>query len=72
MGFPDDLPWIGGEATHRADVADGIRGRGIGLAQGAVDGAGDLPSPFGVGSLGSYGNYGSYGCGPFGDLKMGD
>jgi hypothetical protein len=53
MGLPDDLPWIGGEATHRADVADGIRGRGIGLAQGAVDGAGDLPSPFGVGSLGS-------------------
>ena len=36
--FGRGLELLGGEAPHGADVGDGVRGGGVGLAVGAVDG----------------------------------
>ena len=44
-------PCLGGEATDRADVADGIRRRGVRFAVSAVDGARDAARPLGIDSL---------------------
>ena len=46
------LECLGGEAAHRAYVADGVRGRAIRLTQGAVDGPRDLAGPLRVGPVG--------------------